>query len=207
MMLQPIASGWEDLVQAYQLLRTQDLNKLDLRFAEKISGEDDWDEVKSALNNVPSSLRRLNFRLEGYDELCHVSYKGLSFLVSGLAMRVFLLNIILQKIKKTIGKTCFNTQDLVLLKPGGFFWKVWEMQKKGSTPATWQKLEHLDISVGRCHATKEANSPISPLRTSADGVGAEARPRCRCTVQWDPKNGVLELSMKAEIHFKCRWLG
>ena len=61
-----------------------DLNKLDLRFAEKISGEDDWDEV-------------------------------------------------------------------------------WEMHKKGSTP--------------------EANSPISPLRTSADGVGAEARPRCRCTVQ------------------------
>ena len=46
-----------DLVQAYQLLVTEDLNKLDLRFAEKISGEDDWDEVKSALNKLPSSLR------------------------------------------------------------------------------------------------------------------------------------------------------
>lgn len=56
--------------------------------------------------------------------------------MAGLAMRVFLLNILLQKIKKTTAKTCFNTQDLVLLRPGGFFfWKVWEMHKKGSTPA------------------------------------------------------------------------
>lgn len=97
-----------------------------------------------------------------------------------------------------------------VIEPGwNFFWKVWEMQKKGSTPAAWQKLEHLGVPVGRCHVTKEANSPISPLRTSADGVGAEARPRCRCTVQWGPKNGVLELSMKAEIPFQRQvaWIG
>ena len=94
---------------------------MDLRFAEKISGEDDWDEVKSALNKVPSSLRWSNFRLEGYDGLYHGSYKGLFFFVSGLVMRVLLLNILLQKIKKTTAKTCFNTQDLVLLKPGGIF--------------------------------------------------------------------------------------
>ena len=41
------------------------------------------------LNKSAQFTAVVTFRLERYDGLCHVGYKGLSFLKSGLAIRVF----------------------------------------------------------------------------------------------------------------------